>query len=243
MNSSDINKKINKYQLKMNNTADSKKRDLYNQKINHYKLMARNTMQRGGDSSLLQNAISKQQQEVLSQIEKIKSSFNSDSVMEQINEAAKSSNFMGQFDNLGQEVRDSVGSYANSFKEIMNELEGITQGEVNIDVDKIMGSIQLPGSVDELIINSLARDIISGKDVSDELNLYGISESDPNLTAAVEKMSGTTTGTSNTGTLNTGNILIPQTEGEEPFVGSEESVVPGTNTGNSGTQSGGYFRW
>lgn len=238
MNSLDIKKKINKYQLKMENTSDSKKKNMYSQKINHYKSLAltnsqspvQNKMvQKGGDSTLLQSAIDKQQQEVLAQIEKIKSSMNSDSIIEQINEAAKSSsNIRDQYNNLGQEVRDTVGSYASSFKEIINELEGITSGE--FDIEKIMGSIQVPGSVDELIINSLAKDIAAGKDVSAELNLYGISESDPNLTAAVEKLSGNPS-------IN--NVSIPQTDGEEvpPGTGSEESVVP-----NTGLEGGHYYK-
>ena len=236
MNSSDIKKKISKYQQKMENTKDSNKKKLYNQKITYYK-----SVQKGGDSSLLQSAIDKQQQEVLNQIEKLKSSFNSDAIIEQINEVSKSSSGMReQYDNLGREVRDTVGNYANSFKQIMDELSGFESA--NIDVAQIVNSVQIPGSIDELIIDSLAKDIISGKDVSGELELYGISSDDSNLTAAIAKLSGEN---SNQNSKNT-NIGIPQTENEDVQLGTEESVVPNINqntnqnTKQNNGMAGGY---
>lgn len=227
MNSSDIKKKIAKYQSKMENTKDNNKKNIYSQKVSYYK-----SIQKGGDSTLLQSAIDKQQQEVLNQIEKLKSSFNSDALIEQINEAAKSSSSMrNQYDNLGQEVRDTVGNYANSFKQIMDELTGFETA--NIDVNQIMNSIQVPSSVDELIINSLAKDIVAGKDVSKELELYGITDSDANLTAAIAKLSG------NSQIENT-NTGIPQTENEDNQIGTEESIVPNTNTKSNNNLTGGY---
>lgn len=234
MNSSDIKKKITKYQLKMENTKDNNKKKIYSQKVNHYK-----SIQKGGDSTLLQSAIDRQQQEVLNQIEKLKSSFNSDAIIDQINEAAKSSSgIRDQFDNLGQEVRDTVGNYANSFKQIMDELEGFETG--GIDVSQIMNSVQVPGSVDELIINSLAKDIVAGKDVSKELELYGITDSDSNLTEAIAKLSGSA-GISNATNINAG---IPQTENEGMQTGTEESIVPNvnlnTNTKSNNNLTGGY---
>ncbi len=172
-----IYEKINKYSLKLKRNTDPEKGKIYNEKIKHYKSM----IKKGGSIS---DIIDKRGDEVLEAVENIKASITGNDVQAQLDELMKSSEeALNNYNNLGNAFREATKKYMDITDQVIDKARNKTfESDYKLpedNVNDIKSNLErMTGSPDDLIISSLIRDIKDGKDVSNEVELYGLTDNE-----------------------------------------------------------------
>lgn len=167
-----INKKINKYQLKLK--MDPSKRHIYNEKLKYYKSQLMN----GGE--IIEDVIRTRADQALNALDEIKATVTGTDVQNQLNDLVATSNTaVENYNNLGNSYRNTANQFINFTDQIIDKAKNKTiEAEFKIPDESFNGIKRTLQSIssnpDDLIISSLIKDIKKGADVSDEVATYGL---------------------------------------------------------------------
>lgn len=173
-----IDSKIRKYKLKLERNNDPRKNRVYQDKLNYYN----NMKQFGGLNDPVDAKISSTLNE-LEELERRISNFN-------IGDIQISDDIENEITNLGKSIRDKKKDYIESLDQIKDKLDNIKLPEV--DELRVDGDLlNVPNTIEDLILISLKKDRDEGNDISNELELYGITESDLDNVSSIRRSTTT----------------------------------------------------
>lgn len=172
-----LHNKINKYQYKLKMARDDIKRKFYNQKLQHYNKYME---QKGGQSNnlleLIGTKVGEGKNEIIDMINNIEKY-----TTDKKNELGVLQKSNTDINKLLEECRQKSTDAEKFIKDIKEKLLNINKNTtdkqtLNIKTDTV------PTTINEVIIDSLKKDISNGINVDNEIKMY-----DPQIRTAVGK--------------------------------------------------------